>query len=135
MCCLYVVAVFVVVDLLFVFPSEYESFLLFSKVTSIESILLSDNLTNLNPPKEPIKPKDAEKMQNVIGLSFDLDTKRLFFSDIQRGDIYSVFFNNTDYQRICASEFSMVLLCQRSRYSDRDYIHKHLAKKNLKLYK
>lgn len=107
----YVVAVFVVVDLLFVFLSEYESFLLFSKVTSIESILLSDNLTNLNPPKEPIKPKDPEKMQNVIGLSFDLDTRRLFFSDIQRGDIYSVFFNNTDYQRICASEFSMVLLC------------------------
>ena len=96
-------------DSWFVPPSEYESFLLFSKVTSIESILLADNLTNLNPPKEPIKPEDPETMQNVIGLSFDLDTRRLFFSDIQRGDIQSVLFNNTDYRRICASKFTLVL--------------------------
>ncbi|XP_070183011.1 low-density lipoprotein receptor-related protein 1-like [Littorina saxatilis] len=82
---------------------DYESFLLYSKVTSIESILLAHNMTSLNPPKEPIKPENADIMQNVIGLTFDLDTKRLFFSDIQRGDIYSVYFNNTGYKRIYAN--------------------------------
>lgn len=93
------------------FP-DYESFLLYSKVTSIESILLAHNMTTLNPPKEPIKPENADIMQNVIGLTFDLDTKRLFFSDIQRGDIYSVYFNNTGYKRIYASEFLLWYLDQ-----------------------
>ncbi|KAL8579462.1 hypothetical protein ACOMHN_026827 [Nucella lapillus] len=97
--------------------ADYESFLLFSKVTSIESILLLDNTTNLNAPKLPIKPpkSNADIMQNVIGLTYDFDSQRLFFSDIQRGDIYSVFFNNTNYKRVYANVGSAEGLAYDSR--------------------
>ncbi|XP_076445601.1 prolow-density lipoprotein receptor-related protein 1-like [Babylonia areolata] len=97
--------------------TDYKSFLLFSKVTSIESILLSDNTTNLNSPKPPIKPpkSQADDMQNVIGLTYDYDSQQLFFSDIQRGNIYSVFFNNTNYKRVYANVGSAEGLAYDSR--------------------
>jgi hypothetical protein len=103
--------------------------LLFSKVTSIESILLTGNTTNLNSPKPPIKPPADQQdiMQNVIGLAIDYDNQLLYFSDIQKGDIYSVFLNGTGFQSLYSSEFDFfadkfiilvyfILLCGQDKF-------------------
>ncbi|ESO96765.1 hypothetical protein LOTGIDRAFT_51280, partial [Lottia gigantea] len=72
----------------------YTEFLMFSKVTGIDSVSMS-RIPSKNPPFKPIT---NETMQNVIGLAYDYKGNRLYFSDIQRGDIQSVSFNGSDLQ-------------------------------------
>lgn len=63
---------------------EYTGFLVYSKVTGIESI----NLHNSSDQNDPIPPiKNETTIRNVIGLSFDFDKGLIFYSDIVRGDI------------------------------------------------
>lgn len=77
--------------------SEHDGFILYSKVTGMESI----NLHNENTPNAPTEPYTNDThLRNVIGLSFDYKQKRIFFSDIQRGDIQFVYFNKTQYTTI-----------------------------------
>ncbi|ESO96764.1 hypothetical protein LOTGIDRAFT_143634 [Lottia gigantea] len=78
----------------FVSISAYTEFLMFSKVTGIDSVSMS-RIPSKNPPFKPIT---NETMQNVIGLAYDYKGNRLYFSDIQRGDIQSVSFNGSDLQ-------------------------------------
>ncbi|KAL3854930.1 hypothetical protein ACJMK2_014165, partial [Sinanodonta woodiana] len=70
---------------------EHNTFLLYSRVTAIESIDLDEN--NKNPPIKPIIHET--RLRNVIGLAFDHATQTVFFSDIQRGEIQSIFFNGS----------------------------------------
>ncbi|XP_055345561.1 prolow-density lipoprotein receptor-related protein 1-like [Paramacrobiotus metropolitanus] len=77
----------------------HSSFLLYSRGRSVESAPLTGEL-NKNDPLPPIS--NSSFMLNVIGLGFDFANSRLFYSDIQRGEIGSVFFNGTDF-RIMAS--------------------------------
>ncbi|XP_052813760.1 low-density lipoprotein receptor-related protein 1-like isoform X2 [Mya arenaria] len=72
---------------------NYEQYLMFSKVTSIETIHLTD-ASNKNPPSQPIK--DEDHLRNVIGLTFDYEGRRIFFSDIQRGDLQMSYFNGSN---------------------------------------
>ncbi|XP_012944048.1 low-density lipoprotein receptor-related protein 1 [Aplysia californica] len=76
---------------------SYDAFLLYSEVTSLKSLLL-DNSTNPNAPRKPIS--NGTGMKNVIGLAFDYTAQRIFFSDIQQGNIQSVFFNGTGFQKV-----------------------------------
>ncbi|XP_060065626.1 low-density lipoprotein receptor-related protein 1-like [Ylistrum balloti] len=71
----------------------HDSFLLFSKVTDIVSISLDENNPNL--PMKTIT--NSDHLRNVIGIATDYKSKRIFFSDIQRGDIQYVHFNSTDF--------------------------------------
>ena len=71
------------------FTTDYEGFLMYSKVTGLESINLHD-ADNKNHPVTPIK--NDTYLRNVIGLTFDYHTQRIFYSDIQRGDIQYVNF-------------------------------------------
>ena len=86
-----------VVLILFCFISDYDGFILYSKVTGMESINLRDG-NNPNAPYEPFQ--NQTHLRNVIGLSFDYNSKRIFFSDIQRGDIQFVHFDKTNYTTI-----------------------------------
>ncbi|XP_053386538.1 low-density lipoprotein receptor-related protein 1-like isoform X2 [Mercenaria mercenaria] len=72
---------------------DHKGFLMFSKVTRMESIHLDDE-NDKNPPIYTIK--NDTFLRNVIGLSFDYEHQMIFYSDIQRGDIQSVFFNGTN---------------------------------------
>ncbi|VDI33223.1 low-density lipoprotein receptor-related protein 1 (alpha-2-macroglobulin receptor) [Mytilus galloprovincialis] len=71
---------------------DHEAFLLYSKVTSIESTHMDGGI------QRPLwKIENENHMKNVIGMTVDVVNKRLFFSDIQRGDIQYVYFNGTEF--------------------------------------
>ncbi|XP_047488646.1 low-density lipoprotein receptor-related protein 1-like [Penaeus chinensis] len=72
---------------------EYDAFLMFSSITSIDSIHMFDE----NNPNAPLKKITSDFMKNAISLTFDYAEKRLFYSDIQRGSINSVYFNGTGH--------------------------------------
>lgn len=57
------------------------------------------------------KIENENHMKNVIGMTVDVVNKRLFFSDIQRGDIQYVYFNGT--------EFTVVVDC---KYCEQNYV-------------
>ncbi|GFY45676.1 low-density lipoprotein receptor-related protein 1 [Trichonephila inaurata madagascariensis] len=71
----------------------YDAFIMFSRVLKIESIHMFDE-NNPNAPYPSISNK--VHMRNVIGLASDYNGKRIFYSDIQRGTINSVFFNGSN---------------------------------------
>ncbi|XP_034243195.1 prolow-density lipoprotein receptor-related protein 1 isoform X1 [Thrips palmi] len=73
---------------------DYDSFLLYSRVLRLDSIHMT-NENNLNAPFPSIQSK--EYMRNSIALAYDYKRKLIFYSDIQRGSINSVFFNGTNH--------------------------------------
>ncbi|XP_055870134.1 low-density lipoprotein receptor-related protein 1-like isoform X4 [Biomphalaria glabrata] len=77
--------------------TEYDSFLLYSEINALKSLVLA-NSTDQNAPRQTIQ--NDTHMKNVIGLAFDYATQRIFFSDIQQGNIQSVFFNGTGFTLI-----------------------------------
>ncbi|XP_049880284.1 low-density lipoprotein receptor-related protein 1 [Pectinophora gossypiella] len=75
--------------------TPYTSFLMYSRVTKIDSIHLRDE-KDLNSPYPPIQ--NMELMRNAISLAYDYSSQRLFYSDIQRGSINTVHFNGSDHR-------------------------------------
>ncbi|KAG1687419.1 Prolow-density lipoprotein receptor-related protein 1 [Nymphon striatum] len=76
---------------------EYDAFLIYSLVLKISSIHLIDD-KNLNSPFPDIA--DRNKMRNVIGLAFDYDKKRIFYSDIQNGYIANALVEGLAYDPV-----------------------------------
>ena len=61
----------------------------------------SINLRDENDKNPPIAAINNDThLRNVIGLSFDYKMKRIFFSDIQRGDIQCVTFDGKNFSVI-----------------------------------
>lgn len=87
------------------FFSAHDGFIMFSKVTQIESIHL-DDASDKNQPVHPIR--NDTFLRNVIGMSFDYDSQMVFYSDIQRGDIQSVFFNGTNIRVVVEGMCSII---------------------------
>ncbi|XP_069676734.1 low-density lipoprotein receptor-related protein 1 isoform X1 [Periplaneta americana] len=83
---------------------NYDSFLVYSRVVRIDSINMFDEL-NRNAPYPSIQSKDF--MRNAIGLTFDYERSKIFYSDIQRGSINSVFFNGTGHKPIVERQGSV----------------------------
>ncbi|XP_068084350.1 prolow-density lipoprotein receptor-related protein 1 [Anabrus simplex] len=83
---------------------DYDSFLVYSRVQSIDSIHMFDEF-NLNAPFPSIQ--SSQYMRNAIGLSFDYQRSKIFYSDIQRGSINSVFFNGTNHTVIVERQGSV----------------------------
>ncbi|KAK3853890.1 hypothetical protein Pcinc_039590 [Petrolisthes cinctipes] len=73
---------------------DYDAFLMYSSVVSIESVHMFDD----GNPNSPLKPITSDLMQNAISLTFDYSSRRLYYSDIQRGSINTVFFNGTGHK-------------------------------------
>ena len=86
-----------------VFSADYDAFLLYSEVTAIASIQMKDD-EDVNPPLQPIL--NETHMKNVIGLAFHHADRRIFYSDIQRGDIQSVKFDGTHFEVLVDSEWN-----------------------------
>ncbi|CAB3364278.1 Hypothetical predicted protein [Cloeon dipterum] len=76
---------------------DYDSFLMYSRVTKIDSIHMFDEF-NRNAPFQSIK--STEFMGNTIGLAFDYKRQTIYYSDIQKGSINSVYFNGTSHKVI-----------------------------------
>lgn len=93
---------------------EYDAFIMYSRVVRLDSIHLW-NENEQNAPFASIKSK--ELVRNAIGLSFDYKRHRLFYSDIQRGSINTVFFNGTNHSvivdRKCFVLLSHCRICLR----------------------
>ena len=82
----------------------YEAFIMYSKVTEIDSIHVNDD-QNLNAPYPGLINK--EHMRNVIGLTFDYLSQRVIYSDIQRGSISSSYFNGTGHKILVEKQGSV----------------------------
>jgi integrin beta 2 len=76
---------------------EFDAFVVYSRMTRIDSIHISD-ANNFNAPFPSIESK--EFIRNVIGLGYDYQRRLIFYSDIQRGSINSVYFNGTRHKVI-----------------------------------
>ncbi|XP_059475497.1 low-density lipoprotein receptor-related protein 1 isoform X2 [Neocloeon triangulifer] len=76
---------------------DYDSFLMYSRVSKIDSIHMFDEF-NPNAPFQSIK--SAEFMSNAIGLTYDYKRQTIFYSDIQKASINSVFFNGSSHKVI-----------------------------------
>lgn len=83
---------------------NYDEFLIYSCVTSIESIHLTDPM-NVNGPIATIS--HPKLLRNTIGLSFDYERSRIFYSDIHSSSINSVYFNGTDHRIIVNKQLSV----------------------------
>ncbi|KAI1293709.1 Prolow-density lipoprotein receptor-related protein 1 [Halotydeus destructor] len=83
---------------------NYDAFLMFSRVLEIDSIDINDE-QNLNSPLPTISEK--ESMRNVIGLTFDYKTRRVIYSDIQKGSINSILFNGTGHRIVVERQGSV----------------------------
>ncbi|XP_062600838.1 low-density lipoprotein receptor-related protein 1-like [Saccostrea cucullata] len=74
---------------------DHDSYLLFSKVTAIQSLHMTGNK---NKPTEEISDKTL--IRNVIALTADYDHSRVFYSDIQQSNIQSVWMNGSSFSNI-----------------------------------
>uniref|UniRef100_A0A0K2T8A8 EGF-like domain-containing protein n=1 Tax=Lepeophtheirus salmonis TaxID=72036 RepID=A0A0K2T8A8_LEPSM len=81
---------------------DYDAFLMYSRVSRIESLHM---FNDSNVPLPPITHKKL--MKNAIGLAYDYDFKIVFYSDIQRGTINSVQFDSSNH-RILVSDLGAV---------------------------
>lgn len=79
---------------------------MYSRVDKIDSVTISEN-PNLNTPFRVMQSKTF--MQNIIALSYDYARSLLFYSDIQRGTIDAINFNNTGHRVIAESMYSYFL--------------------------
>lgn len=77
-----------------------------SRVDKIDSITISER-TNFNTPFRVLQSKKF--MQNVIALSYDYARSLLFYSDIQRGTIDAVHFNDTGHRVIVDRKYSLFI--------------------------
>lgn len=89
---------------------EFDAFVVYSRMTRIDSIHISD-ANNFNAPFPSIESK--EHIRNVIGLGYDYQRRLIFYSDIQRGSINSVYFNGTRH-KVSVSRFFVLFFAIRS---------------------
>lgn len=80
---------------------------MYSRMDKIDSITISVN-PNFNTPFSVIQSKQF--MQNVIALSYDYARSLLFYSDIHRGTIDAIHFNNTGHRVIVECMFLLFLI-------------------------
>jgi len=75
---------------------------MYSRVDKIDSVIISEN-PNMNTPFKAMQSKTF--MQNIIALSYDYSRSLLFYSDIQRGTIDAIHFNDTGHRVIAESMY------------------------------
>lgn len=76
---------------------DYSTFLIFSRVSSIESVHLTDH-KNMNGPIAKIQ--NSTYLKNTIALAYDYGNSIIFYSDIHFGTINSVYFNGSRHTQI-----------------------------------
>lgn len=81
-----------------------DEFLIYSRVVSIESIHLTNNM-NMNSPISKIQ--HSKLLRNTIGLSYNFDKRRIFYSDVHSSSINWVYFNGSDHQILVNKQLSV----------------------------
>ena len=76
---------------------EHEAFVLFSRVSSLDSIHIA-NESDKNPPIAKIESENY--MKNSVGLAYDYDSKVIFYSDLQKDTINQVGLDGNDHKVI-----------------------------------
>lgn len=76
----------------------YDTYLLYSKGKSIESVHVMNSTGDPNEPVQRIK--DDNLMKNAIALSYDYKRKGIFYSDIHWKSINWVLFNGTQHRKL-----------------------------------
>lgn len=82
----------------------YDTFVLFSKLSQIDSLHIVENESSNNSPYVPIT---MENRSTIISLTVDYSSRRVIYSDITRDQISSIYFNGTD-RRILVEKQSSV---------------------------
>lgn len=83
---------------------DYDKFLVYSLITSIESIHMT-NTENLNGPLKTIR--HAKLLRNAIALSYDYERNRIYYSDLSWSTINMVHFNGTNHTVIVSKQPSV----------------------------
>ncbi|XP_055591150.1 low-density lipoprotein receptor-related protein 1 [Uranotaenia lowii] len=83
---------------------SYDNFLIFSRVSSIESIHMTDS-TNINGPIPEIQNNTF--LKNTIALSYDYDNRMIFYSDVELSSINSVTFEGTNHRQIVSKQLTV----------------------------
>ncbi|CAH2009921.1 unnamed protein product [Acanthoscelides obtectus] len=83
----------------------FESFVMFSRVVSIDSIQMMGDKNLQSSPHPSIK--NSTMLKNAIGLSFSYKHQRLFYSDISRGSINTVYFNGSEHRVVVDKQGSV----------------------------
>lgn len=83
---------------------DYDIFLIYSRITAIDSIHMTDH-QNLNGPLPRIKHPTL--LRNTISLGYDYARSRIFYSDLHLSTINMVFFNGTDHVAIVNNQVSV----------------------------
>lgn len=71
----------------------YDVFIMFSKLSQIDSLHVKDDESPIN---SPFKPIIDDRLTNIIALSVDSKSGRVIYSEITHGQISSVLINGTD---------------------------------------
>lgn len=82
----------------------YDEFLVYSRVTSIESIHVTNHL-NMNGPIAKIQ--NSKLLRNTIGLGYNYIRRRIFYSDVHSSSINWVYFNGSNHQTIVNKQVSV----------------------------
>ncbi|KAK8724240.1 hypothetical protein OTU49_011302, partial [Cherax quadricarinatus] len=93
---------------------DYEAFLMFSSIDSIDSIHMFDEKN----PNTPLKKITSDYMKNAISLTFDYANKRLYYSDIQRGSINTVHFSGANHSILVERQGSVEGLAFEEKEQD-----------------
>lgn len=93
----------------------YDAFLAFSRVSSIETVHISEEVTP-NAPYPPISSSDH--IRNAIGLAYDFKHQKMFYSDVQLGTVNSVYFNGSNFSVIAEKQGSVEGLYYEAAHSD-----------------
>lgn len=83
---------------------DYDTFLVYSLITSIDSIHMTDP-DNLNSPLPKIR--HPKMLRNVIALSYDYERSRIFYSDLSWSTINMVHFNGTNHTVVVSNQPSV----------------------------
>lgn len=82
----------------------YDSFLIYSRVSAIESIHLTDS-QNRNGPIPEIQ--NSTLLKNTIALTYDYDQSLIYYSDVEFSSINSVYFNGSDHRQIITKQLTV----------------------------
>ncbi|XP_050691158.1 prolow-density lipoprotein receptor-related protein 1-like isoform X1 [Eriocheir sinensis] len=81
----------------------YNAFLMFSSTSAIDSIHMFDE----KEPNTPLKKITSPLMKNAISLTFEYASSRIFYSDIQKGSINTVYFNGSGHSILVEKQGSV----------------------------
>lgn len=83
---------------------HYDTFILYSKLSQIDSLHIQEDESHNNSPYKPIS---IDSRSNIVSLTIDYAAHRVIYSEMTRDQICSILFNGTD-RRVLVEKQSLV---------------------------